>query len=91
MAAHDADGIVRLREVGAEGQIFESTTVALGDGAELAAGQLETIDQALDIDETATAVADIIEVVAERDTTTGGDVDVWSLANAPGTGHDEEF
>lgn len=90
VAAQDADGIVRLREVGPEGQVFESETVALGDGAQVAVGQVETIDPALDLDETPVTVADIIEIVAERDATTGGGVDVWLFANAPGNDHDDE-
>lgn len=90
VAARDSDGTPRLREVGPDGQALESSTVALGEGAEVAFGRLETIDPDIDIDETVSQVSDVLEVVAERDASTGGGIDVWSLSNSPGTENGDE-
>lgn len=82
VAAHDADGIARLRQVSRDGAVLEGPTVAIGDGAELAAGQLETVESGLDVDATERILVAILGRVANRDTETGGDIDVWSLPHA---------
>lgn len=83
IAGHDDDGIARLREVGPGGAVFDQTAVALGDGAELAAGQLETVESGLDIDATVRTVTEILGRVAARDAGSGDDITNWSLPNAP--------
>lgn len=85
VAGRDADGIARLREVTPDGGVFDRTAVALGDGAEPAAGQFETVESGLGIDATVRTVIEILERVADRDTGSGGDIDHWSLPNAPGS------
>jgi|AntRauTorcE11897_2_1112592.scaffolds.fasta_scaffold00008_140 proteasome beta subunit len=82
IAGYDADGIARLREIRPDGGIFDQSTVALGDGAELAAGQLETVEPGLDIDALVTTVTEILGRVATRDVTTGDELEVWSLPHA---------
>lgn len=83
VACHDAEGVAQLRRITPNGGVFEQTTAALGDGTELAAGQLETVDSELDIDATETTLVEILERVADRDADTGGDIDRWSLSHAP--------
>lgn len=82
IAGHDDGGVARLREVGPGGETFEQTAVALGDGAELAAGQLEAVGSGLDIDATVATVTEILEGVGSRSATSGGDITHWSLPNA---------
>lgn len=82
VAARDSDGTSRLQEVGADGHVLENTTVALGSGAEIASGQLETVDAEGSIAEVASNVSDVVEIVQTRDTDSGGDIDVWSLPDS---------
>lgn len=82
IGGYDADGVARLREIRPDGGIFEQSAVALGDGAELAAGQLETVEPDSDIDALETTVTEILDRVATRDATTGDEFDVWSLPHA---------
>lgn len=79
IAARDSDGVPRLREVGADGQVLEESTAALGSGAELAYGQLESAGAELDGDEVTSTARSILETVIQRDADSGGDVDVWAL------------
>jgi proteasome beta subunit len=81
VAARDTDGIARIREVGADGHVLSSTTVALGSGAALALGQLETLDLDVDIYEAADAARAVLRAVSERDPETGGETDVRTVAN----------
>lgn len=82
VAARDADGSARLREVDAEGGVLESPTIALGAGAEIAYGQLETVDTDVGLEDAEASAADIVAVVQRRDAHSGGDVDVWSLGDS---------
>lgn len=91
IAGYDEHGVPRLREVGPDGGLFEQTAVALGDGRELAAGQLEAVDSDLGIEDTVTTVAEILEHVAARDTRSGGDIDLWSLSHAPASESSNEY
>lgn len=79
VATHDADGTARLREVGADGQVLETEAMALGTGAEIAYGRLETVDSDVGIDDAISTVSEILETVRSRDSESGGDIDVWSL------------
>lgn len=83
VAGRDRDGTARLREVGSDGAVLEATEVALGSGVQVAYGQLEDLDTdpAGEVGATARAV---VETVVERDTATGGDVEVRTLDNDEG-------
>lgn len=82
IGARDADGTARLRRIGPDGGVFEQSTVALGDGAELAVGQLETVDSELDVDALVATLTEILERVAARDVESGAEIDHWSLSHA---------
>ncbi|WP_049981171.1 hypothetical protein [Halolamina rubra] len=80
VAARDDDGRARVRAVYADGSVIDDSPVALGTGAELAFGRLEAGVPA-DLEEAASFARDLIEGVGERDTRTGDEADVWTLAN----------
>ncbi|PSP40348.1 20S proteasome subunit A/B [Halobacteriales archaeon QH_2_66_30] len=85
VAARDADGTPRLREVGAAGEILDGPAVALGGGTAPALGRLESVSPT-GIDDLVAAVRDVVGTVAQRDADVGGDVEVWTLpADAGGT------
>ncbi|NHX34937.1 MULTISPECIES: Ntn hydrolase family protein [Halolamina] len=79
--ARDADGRAQVRAVYADGSVIDDSPVALGTGAELAFGRLEAGVPAA-LDEAETFARELIDGVAERDTRTGEDADVWTLADA---------
>lgn len=81
VAGRDAEGTARLREVRADGSVLENETIALGSGATVAIGQLDSLDLELDAGEAGAAVRDIVRSTMERDAETGGSVDVWTMAN----------
>lgn len=81
LVARDGDGRARLRTVDADGSVLEEAYDAIGSGAQLAIGQLETIDRDVALSEAATTAESVIETVSERDSDTGDDVDVWQLAH----------
>ena len=81
VAARDGNGDAQVRAVYADGSVIDDSPVALGTGAELAFGRLEAGVPA-DLDEAAAFAGDLIEGVAERDTRTGDEADVWTLADA---------
>lgn len=83
VGARDPEGIARLREVRADGRVLEATDVALGSGAQVAYGRLEDLDAGTGDDPGALA-RDVVGTVIERDTATGGEVDVWTLENETG-------
>lgn len=78
--ARDDQGRPRVRAVYADGSVIEADPLALGSGAELALGQLETAPS-LDLAEAEAFAREVFEGVAERDPRTGGEVDVWTLAD----------
>lgn len=80
VAARDDDGRARVRAVYADGSVIEDSPVALGTGAELAFGRLEAGVPA-DLDEAESFAREVVEGVAERDTRTGDEADVWTLAD----------
>lgn len=82
VATHDDDGVARLRQVDADGGVLSDSVVALGTGAQIAHGRLETVDRDRDLSSTEEFVRDVLETVAERDPDTGEEVDVWSLASS---------
>lgn len=79
--ARDDDGHARARAVYADGSVIDDSPVALGTGAELAFGRLEAgVPEGLD--EASTFARELIEGVGERDTRTGDEADVWTVADA---------
>ncbi|WP_053946903.1 hypothetical protein [Halolamina sediminis] len=80
VAARDGEGRVQVRAVYADGSVIDDSPVALGTGAELAFGRLEAGVPG-DLDEATAFAREVIEGVGERDTRTGGDADVWTLAS----------
>lgn len=81
VAARDDDGHARVREVGPDGAVIESETVALGSGAETATGRLEGADDIPDREAAEQLARSAVEAAVERDVDTGGDIDVRHLSN----------
>lgn len=79
IAAPDGDGTPRVRRVGGDGSVTEGPIVALGTGAAVALGVLEGADLHVDVDDAAALVRETMETVADRDTETGGEIEVWTL------------
>jgi len=79
VGARDGDGVARIREVGSDGRVLENDRVALGSGAEIALGRLESIGDDREAGDVATTVREVLETVVARDAGTGGEVVVWSL------------
>lgn len=81
VAARDDEGVARMRAIDGTGGELDEEVVAQGTGAEFALGQLEGTDR----DESIEGVVDVLEAiferVAERDTETGADCTVWTLAD----------
>lgn len=94
VAARDEEGVPRLRRIDRDGSILTTTAVALGSGAEIALGLLESAELAEQADEitvVASFLRETLETVAVRDPLTGDAIDVWTLsASAEGgsTGRD---
>jgi len=82
VATHDAAGTARLRQVGSEGEVFDSTSIAVGSGAEIAFGRLETVSSDVQTEEAKSIASDALETVGERDVDGGGEIVVWSLRSA---------
>ncbi|MEF8802352.1 MAG: hypothetical protein V5A38_12550 [Halolamina sp.] len=80
-AARDRDGEAQVRAVYANGSVLEDPPLALGTGAELALGRLEA-SRPSELAEAAEFASDLLAGVAERDTRTGEEHDVWTLADA---------
>lgn len=76
ISAMDREGTARLRQVGSDGRVLDDDRVALGSGAQVAYGQLEGLGS---VDDPADAARAVVETVIERDTATGGDVDVLTV------------
>lgn len=81
VVARDGDGRARLRTVDADGSVLAEDYDAIGSGAQLALGQLETIDRDVTLSEAATTAESVLTTVSERDSDTGEDADVWQLAH----------
>jgi len=84
VGARDENGVARISEVGSDGRVLENDRVALGTGAEIALGRLESVPEDLEADEVAPTAREILETVVDRDSETGGEVVVWSLEHAEG-------
>jgi len=80
-AGHDDGGTADVVAVREDGSRIEDSPSALGSGTELAIGRLEAADTDVGLAEAEALARDVIEGVAERDTGTDDDTDVWSLAD----------
>lgn len=80
VGARDDEGVPGLRQIGPDGSVLENGTVALGSGAPVALGRLEGTDPDVDLAAAEERARAAVGAAAERDTGTGGDVDVWTLA-----------
>jgi proteasome beta subunit len=81
VAARDTDGTARMRAIDGAGGELDEEVAARGTGAEFALGQLEGMDRGGPVEEAADVLESIFERVAERDTETGADCTVWTLAD----------
>lgn len=81
VAARDEDGVARIREVGSDGSILETTESARGSGMEVAIGTLESAGD-VPFEDAESVVRDALEAAADRDTETGDEFDIWRLADA---------
>lgn len=81
VVARDDEGAARIRQVGPDGSVLPNPAVAIGSGAEIALGRLESAERDHDLRSTEAFVRDVVETVAERDPDTGREIDVWSLAS----------
>jgi proteasome beta subunit len=79
VAARDDGDRARLRAVAASGAALEDRVAAFGTGAPVALGRLEGESFDGDIEALEERVREVLEAVAERDSETGEEVDVWSL------------
>lgn len=82
VAARDDEGVARLRAVDAAGGELDEEVAARGTGAGFALGQLDGMDRERGIEEAAGALESVFERIAERDTETGTDCEVHTLADA---------
>ena len=80
VGAHDENGHAQLRAVYADGSVLTEPPLALGTGAELALGRLEGAGPP-DLESGAEFARDVLAGVAERDTRTDENHDVWTLAD----------
>lgn len=80
IGARDETGEAQLRAVYADGSVIEEPPLALGTGAELALGRLEGAGPS-DLETAESFARDVLAAVAERDTRTGDEHDVWTLAS----------
>lgn len=81
VACRDDDGTARAKQVDPDGGILPGPVFALGSGAQVALGMLESADRDRELGSTEAFVRDVMESVAERDADTGSNVDLWSLAS----------
>lgn len=79
VAAHDEEAVARLRGIDSGGGVVTDEIVAYGTGASVAMGRLEAEDWDVSVEEAADRVRDVVKSVAERDTDTGEEIDVWTL------------
>jgi proteasome beta subunit len=81
VAGRDGESTARLRTIGNDGSILEDEAAALGSGAEMALARLDEAEFAEDIDGVADQIREIMAGIAERDTETGTDVDLVTIAS----------
>ncbi|ADJ16418.1 Ntn hydrolase family protein [Halalkalicoccus jeotgali] len=81
VAARDEEGVARLRAIDSAGGELDDDVHAQGSGRQFALGQLEGLDRDGSIDGAVEALESVFERIAERDTETGADCVVWTLAD----------
>lgn len=79
VAARDGDGTARIRAIDATGGELEDGVLARGTGAQLALGNLESVDRDVSVEEVLEILESALERIAERDARTGEEIDVWTL------------
>lgn len=84
VAARDDRDIARVRAIGADGGVLTDAEVALGSGSQVAIGILEGSDRDISLDSGEQLARDTLDTVAERDTGTGEEVDVFRLDSDSG-------
>ncbi|USZ69786.1 20S proteasome subunit A/B (plasmid) [Halorussus salilacus] len=81
VVGRDDREVARVRAIGADGGVLTDPTVALGSGAQVAAGILDGADRAVSLDAGERLAREVLDTVAERDTGTGGEVDAFALGD----------
>jgi len=79
VSARDDDGLARIRSVDSDGSVLSDATAAFGSGAQQAIGQMDSADVGDDLGHVEDRVRDMFSAIAERDSETGDEVDVWTL------------
>jgi proteasome beta subunit len=83
------EGRAAVRAIYADGSTLADPPMALGSGASLALGQLETADlDSLSVAGAEAFVRELFGNVAERDPGTGDDIDVWTAVDPETAGED---
>ena len=81
VAARTDDGSAGLRELGQDGSLVHTERSALGSGAPIAFGRLESDVADDDLDAVAAFARETMATVADRDTETGPESDTYRLAS----------
>lgn len=81
VAARNPDLVAELRAIDTTGGVVSDPVVARGSGAQVALGHLDGADLDIALDEAESLVEGAFEAVAERDTATGDEIDVWRLTD----------
>lgn len=79
VAARDGDGAARMRAIDSAGGELDEPVVAQGTGAQFALGQLDGMDRGIPVGKASEVLESMFERIAERDTETGEDCEVWTL------------
>lgn len=74
-AVRTDDGHARLLRVDDDGGVMRDQTAAIGSGAAIASGQLETLETDQSTSDGADSLEQILSVVHDRDTETGSTID----------------
>lgn len=82
VSTYDDASVARIREVGSDGRILDEDVVAVGSGVQIALGRLEGTSLDVDLDAAAALARDVLATVAEHDSATGPNVDVWRLEHS---------
>jgi proteasome beta subunit len=79
VAARDGDLVARIHAIDSFGGELAEEVVAQGTGAEFALGQLEGIDRERAVQEAPEILGSVFNNVAERDSETGKEIEIWTL------------
>ncbi|QZA88456.1 hypothetical protein K0C01_11835 [Salinarchaeum sp. IM2453] len=81
VGGYDENKIAQLRQIDDDESILPEQQIALGSGAQLALGQLGAVNNSQSIASAEETARSILKTAAQRDPSTGGEIDIWSLAN----------